>query len=89
MLLKNVGLNEFTDVLDKRLSKKPQPAGLVAKKIRKIGTPSDCTPPFNAPAWALIRDNGMCHYMEAYSFYYVLICIVGSNESNGMQGGGM
>lgn len=41
-------------VLDARLLKKqPQPAGLVAKKIRKEGEPSKSAPPPNAPAWAI------------------------------------
>ncbi len=45
------------EVLDGRLSKKPQPACLVARKVRKIGTPSNCAPPENAPVWALAMDS--------------------------------
>ena len=48
------------NVLEERLLKKqPQPAGLVAKKVRKTGTPSTSTPPENAPTWAIIKDTGM------------------------------
>ena len=34
-----------------------QPAGLVARKVRKIVTPLDCAPPEDAPAWALAMDS--------------------------------
>ena len=41
-------------VLDSCLLKKqPQPAGLVAKKIRREGEPSTSAPPPNAPTWAI------------------------------------
>ena len=47
------------NVLEERLSKKhPQPIGLVAKKVRKTGTPSESTPPDNVPTWAVIKDTG-------------------------------
>ena len=42
------------EVLDARLSKrKPQPVGMVAKKVRQIGVPSKSHPPLNAPDWAV------------------------------------
>ena len=45
-------------VLDGRLSKKqPQATGLVAKKVRKTGTPSDSVQPEDAPVWAVIKDT--------------------------------
>ncbi len=47
-------LNEFMQILDAHAAKKKQqPAGLVAKKVRKEGEPSDCLPPPDAPAWAV------------------------------------
>lgn len=78
------------DVLDRRLSKKPQPAGLVAKKVRKVGAPSDCEPPSDAPAWALIRDNGTYIILWRHAVFtmYIFLLIIGSNENNEMHGGG-
>ncbi len=52
-------LNDFMAVLDGRLSKKqPQATGLVAKKVRKTGIPSDSVQPQDAPVWAVIKDTG-------------------------------
>ena len=73
------------DVLDRRLSKKPQPAGLVAKKVRKIGTPSDCTPPNDAPAWALAKDNGMFHFIMDMC-RLLLPIYLGNKENNETRG---
>ena len=40
--------------LDGRLARKEShPVGLVAKKVRKIGSPSQSLPPANAPSWAV------------------------------------
>lgn len=40
--------------LDARLAKKEShPVVLVAKKVRKIGSPSHSLPPPNAPSWAV------------------------------------
>lgn len=42
------------ELLDVRSAKKNlQPLGLVAKKVHKQGTPSDCLPPPDAPSWAV------------------------------------
>jgi hypothetical protein len=45
--------------LDGRLARKEShPVGLVAKKVRKIGSPSQSLPPANAPSWAVSPDYG-------------------------------
>lgn len=52
-------LDEFMSVLERRLSnKQPQAAGLVAKKVCRIGIPSDSVQPSDAPAWSV---NKMVH----------------------------
>ena len=45
-------------VLDQRFNNKQQqqPAGVVAKKVRSIGEPSDYPPPPGAPLWAIKKD---------------------------------
>lgn len=45
-------------VLEQRFSKKQQkqPLGLIAKKVRKIGEPSDSPPPPGAPVWAIKKE---------------------------------
>lgn len=46
-------------VLDTRLAKTQQrqlAIGMVAKKVRKEGTPSDSLPPPDAPSWA-VKDH--------------------------------
>lgn len=51
-------LDEFMQVLEARAAKKKQqPAGLVAKKVRKEGELSDCLPPPDAPAWAVKANS--------------------------------
>ncbi len=43
--------------LDSRIAKKqPASPGLVAKKVRKLGEPSNTTPPDDAPKWAVNSD---------------------------------
>ena len=58
-----VELNEFMALLDLRLAQKePHPVGLVAKKVRKVGSPSKSSPPINAPVWSIDPKyiNGEC-----------------------------
>lgn len=44
--------------LDERVAKKEShPVGLVAKKVRKTGSPSQSVPPANAPSWAVNADS--------------------------------
>ena len=50
-------LNNFMEVLDTRLAKKnPQSPGIVAKKVRKAGEPSNSLPPTDAPSWAIRKE---------------------------------
>lgn len=65
-------------VLDQRVSKKPQTAGLVAKKVRKIGTFSDSEPPVDAPTWALAKDTGKFSYkfVGILKFFKVVVVVV-------------
>ena len=59
------------EVLDARLSKrKPQPVGMVAKKVRQIGVPSKSHPPLNAPDWAVSPSKSSPYYYDG-----CLICI--------------
>ena len=54
-------LSEFMGVLDNRLAKKQNSTTglqLVARKVRKEGTLSDCQPPPDAPHWAVVRNEG-------------------------------
>ena len=55
----NTELDKFMRVLEQRLSKKQQqlPTGLVARKIRRDGVPSDTLPPPGAPVWAVRKDD--------------------------------
>ena len=47
-------------LLDERLTRRnDSPIGLVAKKVRKIGSPSESLPPTNAPVWAVDAGMGM------------------------------
>ena len=47
-------LDDFVAILDERLTRTNDSAiGLVAKKVRKIGSPSKSFPPLNAPGWAV------------------------------------
>ena len=51
-------LNEYIELLDKRFSEKNhREAGLVAKKIRKLGSPSTSEPPTDSPTWAIEKDG--------------------------------
>ena len=54
-------LNEYIEILDKRLEKKKQKdvCGLVAKKVRKLGNPSSSTPPTDAPSWAIHHQGSV------------------------------
>ena len=47
------------EVLVERLRKKQpnQTAGLVAKKVRTVGRPSDSLPPPGAPTWAVKKTD--------------------------------
>lgn len=58
MVLLHAELDEFMMVLEQRFSKKQKkaPLGLVAKKVRKIGSPSESPPPFGAPLWAVKKE---------------------------------
>ena len=56
MIIISLELNDFMEVLEDCLAKGPQrqlAVGMVAKKVRKEGTPSDSLPPADAPSWAL------------------------------------
>ena len=58
-----VELNDFMALLDARLAQKEShPVGLVAKKVRKVGSPSKSPPPTNAPVWSIDPkyNNGEC-----------------------------
>lgn len=58
-------LDEFMSILDERLSKKEtHPVGLVAKKVRKIGSPSTSVPPINTPGWAVDPE-----YIKSSKYY--------------------
>ena len=48
-------LTEFMSVLDNRLGKK-QTQPLTAKKVRRVGPPSQSLPPLNAPPWAVKKN---------------------------------
>ena len=52
-------LDEFMQVLDERLQMKQQhqTVGLVAKKFRTVGQPSDSLPPPGAPTWAIRKTD--------------------------------
>ena len=64
------------NVLDLRLVKKqPQPSGLVAKKVRKIGTPSDSLPPYDAPSWALDKDTCMYANLNVEIVHYSAVLV--------------
>lgn len=57
-------LDDFMAVLDSRLAKNQQrqiATGMVAKKVRKEGAPSDSLPPSDAPSWAIKDSASMCH----------------------------
>ena len=41
------------ELLVSRLSKKPLPQGMGAKKVRRLGDPSKSLPPDDAPPWAV------------------------------------
>ena len=59
ILLISTELSDFMEVLDDRLAKSQQrqlAVGMVAKKVRKEGTPSDSPPPSDAPSWA-VKDH--------------------------------
>jgi hypothetical protein len=52
-----IELDDFMALLDERLTRRnDSPIGLVAKKVRKIGLPSETLPPTNAPVWAIDAD---------------------------------
>ena len=57
-------------ILDDRFSNrqaKSPSSGLVAKKIRKEGSPSAIVPPNDAPKWAIKNDTG-----EHINYYIVI-----------------
>ena len=51
-------LDHFIEVLEKRIEKK-QLLGPVAKKIRRVGHPSESSPPTDAPPWAVTANEGL------------------------------
>ena len=64
-------LNEFMTVLDARLERKePHPVGLVARKVRKAGSPSKTLPPVNAPVWCInpTYKDGECMHSHSICF---------------------
>ena len=52
-------------LLEERLA---HPVGLVAKKVRKIGSPSKSLPPVNAPVWAVDSHFDIGKFMYSYRF---------------------
>ena len=72
-ILSFLELDNFMNVLEERLlKKKPQSAGLVAKKVRRTGTSSSSTPPDNAPVWAIIKDTGMLTFALIHTSFIFL-----------------
>ena len=52
-------LDDFVKLLDQRLAQSnDSPICLVAKKVRKIGSPSESFPPVNAPVWSVAETPG-------------------------------
>lgn len=63
-----VELDEFMSVLDSRQPKhQKMSTGMVAKKVRKQGAPSDSLPPSDAPSWALNNSASMYMYNRYYN----------------------
>ena len=55
LIISLLELNEFLHLLDKRYEEKVKKDGtFMARKERKIGTPSPCEPPVDAPGWTLV-----------------------------------
>ena len=51
-------------VLDERLARKEShPVGLVAKKVRKVGSPSLSLPPPYAPAWSVDPEYNQSEFI--------------------------
>ena len=66
-------LDDFMGVLDTRLAKTQQrqlAVGMVAKKVRKEGTPSDSLPPPDAPSWA-VKDHPQVAGMWCNNYCYM------------------
>ena len=59
-------LDEYIKVLDNRLEKNQiKPVGFVAKKCRRVGSPSVSMPPPYSPAWAIkASKDGMSIYIH-------------------------
>ena len=54
-----VGLDHYIEILDERLNNQVQKecAGIVAKKIRRLGSPSSSHPTDKAPSWAVKKES--------------------------------
>lgn len=54
-----IGLNQYVELLEKRLNERVQKeyVGIVAKKVRVCGVPSACKVPENAPPWAVKKNT--------------------------------
>ena len=71
-----VGRDKYISVLNKRLDDKAPKdiTGIVAKKVRRQGSPSTSVPPTNVPAWAVkVVDEGKfciyCFILSPNNFY--------------------
>lgn len=53
-----IELNDFMQILDQRHeAKAKKDKGMMAKKTRKVGSPSCAPPPSDAPAWTVKRTG--------------------------------
>lgn len=53
-----IELDKFMEVLEQRFNVQQQkkPSGIVPKKVRKVGEPSESPPPLGAPLWAIKKE---------------------------------
>ena len=67
-------LNRYINVLDKRREKVGcRSSGLVAKKVRVLGHPSESQPPASAPSWAV---QSKCEGCVVFILYTVLCYLI-------------
>lgn len=65
-------------VLDSRLANSQQhqlATGMVAKKVRKEGAPSDSLPPPDAPSWAVKEGASMCYAVTMHTSLYKFMAL--------------
>ena len=56
--------------------------GMVAKKVRKEGAPSDSLPPPDAPSWAVKESASMCHAVTCTLHCIHYISLGEANKEN-------